>query len=207
MKYLKLFPWQVAAAAVAVVIGMPLAAQESGPSGVPRFRKVDEHVYRGGQPTEDGFQNLAKLGVKTILDLREEDSRSAAEQKAVTAAGMRYVAVPMQGMQRPTDASMVKALNLLEDSSSGPVFVHCKRGADRTGDVIACYRVEHDHWQNTKALAEARSIGMSWFQQAIQHYVLSYRPRVLDASKAIVAAGTATAAPVLSAAAPAAALP
>ena len=93
---------------------------------------------------------------------------------------MKYVSVPMNGMETPSNRDVAKVLALLEDASTGPVFVHCLRGADRTGGVIACYRIEHDHWKNEKALAEARSMGMSWFQKAIQHYVSRYEPRILD---------------------------
>jgi tyrosine-protein phosphatase SIW14 len=155
--------------------------------GVGNFQKVDEHVYRGAQPTRQGFSNLGKLGIQTVIDLREPGDRSATERKWVTDAGMRYVSVPMSGMATPANDSVLKVLALLEDRGDGPVFVHCKRGADRTGGVIACYRVEHDHWKNDQALTEARSMGMSWFQTAIQSYVRKYRPRDLTASAALLA--------------------
>ena len=54
--------------------------------GIKNFDKVDAHVYRGAQPTDEGFQYLAKLGVKTIIDLRETDERSMAEEHVVTDA-------------------------------------------------------------------------------------------------------------------------
>jgi tyrosine-protein phosphatase SIW14 len=151
-------------------------------AGVGNFQKVDEHVYRGAQPTEQGFLNLAKLGIATVVDLREAGDRVKAEERVVTAAGMHYVSVPMKGMETPSGESVAKVLSLLEDQATGPVFVHCQRGADRTGGVIACYRVEHDHWQNDRAVSEARSLGMSWYQRAIQHYVLNFKPRTTSAS-------------------------
>jgi tyrosine-protein phosphatase SIW14 len=166
----------------------------AGPAvqGVGNFQKVDDHVYRGAQPTDEGLRNLSKLGIKIVVDLREPGDRSSTEQKVVTAAGMQYVSVPMNGMETPSNESVLKVLALLEDTSAGPVFVHCKRGADRTGGVIACYRVEHDHWKNDRALAEARAMGMYWFQKAIQTYVLGFQPRnllpapkTLDASSAL----------------------
>jgi tyrosine-protein phosphatase SIW14 len=169
------------AAAFIFCIAMPAAMlAASQPEGVHNFQRVDQHVYRGAQPTEEGFRNLARLGVQTVVDLREPGSRSAAEKRTVEAAGMKYVSVPMNGMETPSNRDVAKVLALLEDASTGPVFVHCMRGADRTGGVIACYRIEHDHWKNEKALAEARSMGMSWFQKAIQHYVSRYEPRILD---------------------------
>jgi len=156
----------------------------AGPTveGVGNFQKVDDHVYRGAQPTPEGFSNLQKLGIKVVIDLREPGDRSALENKIVTAAGMKYVSVPMYGMETPSNESVRKVLALLEDTSAGPVFVHCKRGADRTGMVVAVYRISHDSWDNKKALAEAKSNGMSMFERAIQHYVLDYKPATLNAA-------------------------
>ncbi len=146
-------------------------------AGVPNFFKVNDQVYRGGQPLDLGFSALAKLGIKTIVDLRLIGEHSQeAEQKLVEAAGMRYVSIPMKGMSTPTTEAVSKVLALLRDAAAGPVFVHCRRGADRTGTVIAVYRIEHDHWKNDQALHEARSLGMSWLEKAMQHYVMRYQP-------------------------------
>lgn len=164
---------------ILLLLGFPVIALAgvSGLPGVGNFQKVDSHVYRGAQPTEQGFLGLAHLGIQTVVDLQESGSaRSVTEAREVSSAGMRYVNVPMQGMHTPSNESVARVLTLLNDSASGPVFIHCHRGADRTGGVIACYRIEHDHWTNDKALAEARSMGMSWYQLAIQHYVLNYKP-------------------------------
>src|SRR5689334_12753405 len=108
-----------------IVFSLPALAGSA--PGISNFDQVDAHVYRGGQPTDAGFQYLAKLGVKTVVDLREADSRSQAEQRAVTAAGMTYVNVPMTGLTPPTEAEISRLLTLLEDGSTGPVFVHCRR--------------------------------------------------------------------------------
>jgi len=90
---------------------------------------------------------------------------------------MRDINIPMKGMTTPTEKQISHALKALNDSSDGPIFIHCKRGADRTGVVIACYRIQHDNWDNQKALSEARSYGMSWYQLPLQRYVKSYEPR------------------------------
>jgi len=166
------------------VLSLPAFAQ---PAGVPNFHKVDDQVYRGAQPSTEGFQNLAKLGVKTVIDLREADSRSTAEKKVVEAAGMRYVNIPLKGMAAPSAQDVAKILGHFADTKSGPVFVHCRRGADRTGTVIACYRISHDHWDNKKALAEARQNGMSWIERAMQHYVLAFTAPALGGAAAVPA--------------------
>jgi protein tyrosine phosphatase (PTP) superfamily phosphohydrolase (DUF442 family) len=168
---------------VSVFVAAPLLAQE--PAGVPNFHAVNDRIFRGGQPTNEGFQSLAKMGVKTIIDLRAEGDR-ASEQKEVEALGMKYVPVPLRGMSAPSDAAVAKVLALFDEQSAGPVFVHCRRGADRTGTLVACYRVSHDKWENGKALAEAKSCGMSWVERAMQHYVLKYKAPVAQASSSEV---------------------
>jgi tyrosine-protein phosphatase SIW14 len=161
------------------LMGLPVFG---GPvQGIQNFWQIDDHVYRGAQPTDEGFRNLAKLGIRTVIDLREADARSTAEEKTVTSAGMRYVSVPMTGLTPPTSEQITKILTMLQDGSVGPVFVHCKRGADRTGLVIAVYRIQHDQWENSRALAEAMSRGMSWLQFPRQNYVLQYRPEQAQA--------------------------
>ena len=124
-------------------MGLPAFAGSSVP-GIHNFHQVNAHVYRGAQPDEQGFQYLAKIGVKVVVDLREADVRSQVEQRLVTASGMQYVNVPMTGLNPPTQAEIAQVLRILEDETGGPVFVHCKRGADRTGTVIAAYRIDHD---------------------------------------------------------------
>ena len=156
-------------------------AQSSG-QGIKNFYQVDQRVYRGGQPTKEGFDYLTKLGVKTVIDLREADRRSKDEERFVTSAGMKYVNVPMTGLKAPTDEETSKILAILENQATGPVFVHCKRGADRTGAVIAAYRIDHDGWDNAKALKEAIDRGMSFFQLPRQGYIRSFHPKKIEAN-------------------------
>ncbi|HLJ50052.1 MAG TPA: protein tyrosine phosphatase family protein [Bryobacteraceae bacterium] len=150
------------------------SAADLTPPGVHNFHQVDEHIYRGAQPLPAGFKSLAKLGVKTVIDLRGGKEHTAEEEGLVKAAGMRYIHIPLGGYSAPTDEEITKILGILNDSGGWPVFVHCRRGADRTGTVVACYRISHDHWQNEKALTEARLHGMSWTERAMQHYILRY---------------------------------
>ena len=156
-------------------ISLPALASSPVP-GIDNFYQVDEQVYRGAQPTTEGFTYLEKIGIKTVLDLREDGERSTGEALLVTSLGMQYVSVPMTGMTPPTEAQITKILALLEDGKSGPVFVHCNRGADRTGAVIAVYRIDHDHWDNGRALKEALSFGMSPFQESRQNFIRKFQP-------------------------------
>jgi uncharacterized protein (TIGR01244 family) len=172
----------------AFLVSIPLFAGGPQAPGVPHFFAVDEHVYRGGQPTEEGWTSLAKLGVKTVIDLRREGEDNehsiAAERRAVEAAGMHYVNVPMKSVVAPPETDMVKILSVL--NSGAPVFVHCKKGMDRTGTVIACYRVAQNGWSNHKALQEAEGLGIHWYEVGMKQYIRTFQP---ESSRAQIEAG------------------
>jgi tyrosine-protein phosphatase SIW14 len=162
---------------ILALLAIPSWAADIQALGVPNFHQVNDRVYRGGQPTNAGFTSLAALGVKTIIDLRPPGEHSTpAEARTVEAAGMHYINVPMSGVATPANADISKVLALLDGSTDGPVFVHCRRGADRTGTVIACYRIEHDRWANEKALNEAKSLGMRWTELLMKHYIMNFNP-------------------------------
>jgi tyrosine-protein phosphatase SIW14 len=174
------------------LFALALPAFAGSVPGIKNFYQVDAHVYRGAQPTDEGFKYLAKTGVETVIDLRETDERSRAEEKAVRATGMKYVNVPMTGLTPPTEAEIARVLGILEDKATGPVFVHCRRGADRTGVVIASYRINHDRWDNARALREAKACGMSVFQFPRQSYIRAFAPRTNDAKTTTTATATAS---------------
>ena len=161
----------------------------SSAHGIKNFYQVDGNVYRGAQPDDRGFSYLSKIGVKTVIDLREADGRGRAEEAVVKGLGMKYVNVPMTGLTPPTRSEISKILRILEDEKAGPVFVHCKRGADRTGAVIASYRIDHDRWDNARALREAMDRGMSLFQFPRQSYIRNFERLTVDAKTMPPAAG------------------
>lgn len=181
MPYRRLLP-------IVVALSLSLAGLQAASipdvPGVSNFHQVDEHIYRGAQPHGQGFDGLAKIGVKTVIDLRGEKS----EATAVERAGMRYVRLPWSGYKAPDDAQIAAVLSLLNDTSAWPVFVHCRRGADRTGTAIACYRIAHDHWTNQQALAEAKTFGMSSLEVAMQHFILRFAAPVTALSTASASA-------------------
>jgi uncharacterized protein (TIGR01244 family) len=155
-------------------LSFPVWATDVAAPGVPNFHQVDHRVYRGAQPNANGWDSLAKLGIKIIVDLRPQNEHSCKEERReVEAAGMHYVNVPLGGLSAPPDDTISRLLALLTGSPD-PVFIHCRRGADRTGTVIACYRIAHDGWSNRKALKEAKADGMSWIEMAMQRYVLGF---------------------------------
>jgi tyrosine-protein phosphatase SIW14 len=162
-----------------VFASMPAWATTIEAPGVPNFRQVNDHIYRGAQPTDHGWKSLADLGIKTVIDLRrdgEEGGHSiAAEARAVEANGMRFVSIPMNGLVAPSDEQISRILALFD--SGEPTFVHCRRGKDRTGTAIACYRIAHEQWTNQKAMDEARSLGLHWIEIGMKRYIMAFRAR------------------------------
>jgi tyrosine-protein phosphatase SIW14 len=159
----------------ALFCGAALLAQDS--AGLPNLKIVNDQVLRGGQPSDEGFKKLAERGVKTVVDLRWTDEHDIPREKhVVETAGMHFISVPMKGLSAPSLEQISKVLDVLEDSSNWPVFIHCRRGADRTGTVLACYRMSHDHWQNQKALEEAKAYGLSVFERAMRSFIEHFEP-------------------------------
>ena len=169
---------------------------------LPNFHQVNEQLYRGAQPKRGGIGRLTRLGVKTIVNLRPDDERSQQEEQEALAAGLRYFNVsvekvtmvdtlksltelrlfdlPFNMLGRPTDAQVERVLSIINAPENQPVFVHCKRGADRTGTIIAIYRIEHDGWTSEKAKAEANRYGMRFWQRGMKDYIRDYYRRRLQ---------------------------
>jgi len=122
---------------------------------VKNFGQMDDHFYRGAQPKEDEYKQLAELGVRTIIDLRDDPLPYA--NKAAEAAHMRYVNIPMSDKDYPKDESIKEFLNLCKDEKNWPFYVHCAGGRHRTGVMGAVYRFNHDEWNYERVYAEMKN--------------------------------------------------
>ncbi len=96
---------------------------------------------------------------------------------AVEAAGMRSIEIPMDTMKKIDPAAVRKVLSVLTDPENLPVFVHCAHGKDRTGVVVAVYRMEVEGWREPEAEAEMEAFGFHeiWFQ--LKKFVRRYPER------------------------------
>jgi tyrosine-protein phosphatase SIW14 len=144
---------------------------------LPNFHPVNSNLYRGGQPEIGGLEQLKKLGVKTIINLRDDDERARAEKAEAESMGFRYFNIPFASFDRPSDKAVDEVLKLIDTQENSPLFIHCKRGSDRTGTVIAIYRIEHDGWDGEKAKAEAKRYGMGFWQVGMKDYIHDYYDR------------------------------
>jgi len=175
--------WQALLAATAV-LSLVIAAQENRTySELPNFHQVNENLYRGAQPQRGGLKKLSELGIKTVINLRGESEDTRKEQADAEAAGMRYFNIPMSGLGRPTDQQVERALTVIDARENWPVFVHCQRGADRTGVIIAVYRILHNQWTAEQAIDEAKRFGLAGIQFRKKDYISDYYKRRRDAGQ------------------------
>jgi len=147
--------------AVAIVIALGTAALSKTHSDpafsnikIKNFGKMDDRLYRGAQPKEEDYKDLAALGVKTVIDL--QDNPTGYEKRAVEAIGMRYVNLPMSDSSYPKQESIDAFLKLVNDPSTGVMFVHCAGGRHRTGVMGAVYRFNVNHWNLDQAYSEMK---------------------------------------------------
>jgi tyrosine-protein phosphatase SIW14 len=141
---------------------------------LPNFHRVNEKLYRGGQPKRGGLKKLADLGIKTVVNLRGESDDTRAEEREARSMGMEYFNIPMSNTGKPTDEQVRRVIEIIEEKEKAPVFVHCRRGSDRTGAVIAVYRIKQDGWTADRAIDEAYRYGMSFIQFRKRDYIRDY---------------------------------
>jgi tyrosine-protein phosphatase SIW14 len=167
---------QVIAAAVllALLTSAGLAQGDLRYAELPNFHKVSDRLYRGGQPKAGGVKKLAEIGIKTIINLRGTDAVTRAEEAEAKAAGLSYFNISMPGLSRPTNEQIARVMAIIDAEENKPVFIHCKRGSDRTGTIVALYRISHDDWTADQAMSEAKRHGMSWMEFGMKDYVSDY---------------------------------
>jgi uncharacterized protein (TIGR01244 family) len=150
---------------------------------LPNFHQVNENLYRGAQPQSGGLKKLSELGIKTIINLRGASEETQKQQAEAEASGMRYFSIPLSSIGRPKDHEVERALAIIDARENWPVFVHCKRGADRTGVIIAAYRISHEQWTAEQATTEAKRLGLASIQFRKKGYISDYYKRRQDAKK------------------------
>jgi tyrosine-protein phosphatase SIW14 len=142
--------------------------------GLPNFGRVTENLYRGGQPTSDGFNSLHAIGVGIDVNLRENRGEVATEKRQVESLGIKYVEIPWSASHEPSSAQIVEFLDLVRANRDTKIFVHCRRGADRTGVMIASYRIAVEHKPVAEAVSEMHRYHYDWlFRSQLRRYVES----------------------------------
>jgi tyrosine-protein phosphatase SIW14 len=153
-----------------------LAFSLSAHAELKELVRVDDHIYRGRQPHWDDYPVLAHMGIKTVLDLRGGRIHKPRERRYAEASGLQYISIRLSGVWEPHDEQIAQVLKVLENQANWPIFIHCWRGYDRIGLVLACYHIDHDHWTNQQALDDARQYGLNRWEFLLQRYIMNYTP-------------------------------
>ena len=108
-------------ATIALVLASSATAltqeKEKSKISIKNFGQMDDRFFRGGKPKEEEYKELAALGIKTVIDLREDPEEY--EKRNVEALGMRYVNIPMIAKKYP-ESTQVEQFLTLSFTSSGP---------------------------------------------------------------------------------------
>jgi len=173
---------QTAAPLAGCVAGpAPLATAAPGLRGISNFGQVTPTLFRGGQPTSEGYRELKQMGIETVVSFRHEKGENTLERRAVEGLGMRFVSLPWHAWENPTDQQVSQFFALLSSSRHSKVYVHCQQGRDRTGTMVALYRVAVDHWCPASAVAEMSAYHYHhfWFPQ-LETYVENFPQRLAN---------------------------
>lgn len=148
---------------------------------IKNFGQMDERFFRGGQPKEGEYQELAALGIKTVIDLRDDPEEY--EKRSVEALGMRYVNIPMIAKKYPDAAQVEQFIKLVDDPATGKFYVHCAGGRHRTGAMGAVYRFNHYNWNFDQVYAEMKKYdfytrwGHGDFKKFVQDYAATFHSK------------------------------
>lgn len=165
---------------------------------VENFGKVTDFYYRGAQPKDEEYKQLATLGVKTIVDLRD-DAKDSARNQAEN-AGLKYINLPMSDKSYPAADASEKFLSIVNDKANWPVYVHCAGGRHRTGAMTAVFRMNIQGWDADRAYSEMKDYDFytRWGHKAMKKFVFDQyqalvhqknepqkNPSIVSASEAI----------------------
>jgi len=122
--------------------------------GVPNFGQVTPTLYRGGQPSAEGFETLARMGIAIVVDT----GRSRRDETLIKSLGMTYVSLPWY-CPFPKDKVFERFIEITRENPGKKIFVHCRFGDDRTGMMIAAYRMGEQGWTAKEAMQEMHEFG------------------------------------------------
>lgn len=173
--FLAFFDGNAATLAVTMLLAVSAHAQPAARITIDNFGRVDANYLRGAQPKGSDYNDLAALGVRSVVDLTSDDGQRD-EPALATAAGMKYFHVPMTMHTAPTPAQVEQFLGIVSDPGNQPVYVHCVGGRHRTGVMTAVYRMVHDQWTPERAFAEMQrfKFGPAFLHAEFKRFVLSY---------------------------------
>ena len=170
----------VVATMFALALTIPAAAQNAAFSlsriRIDNFGMINTNYYRGAQPKGHDYADLAALGVKSVIDLTDDDGM-ASEPAMVKSAGMKSFKIPMSTHVPPTQAQLAEFMKIVNDPQNQPVYVHCVGGKHRTGVMTAAYRMTNEGWTGDRAFSEMKNykFGADFLHPEFKRFVLAFK--------------------------------
>ncbi len=152
-----------------------ITAQTPNNVSIFNFGRVNENYFRGSQPKADDMADLKRYGIKTVIDLRN-DRLDESEIWAKT-AGLQYFHIPLSTKKPATSDEISNYLKLVNDPANWPIYVHCKGGRHRTGEMTAIYRMTNQNWTADQAYKEMQSYDFEdsfWYPRVLKKFVYSF---------------------------------
>lgn len=141
-----------------------------GLQGLSNVGRVTPVVYRGAQPLPQGYATLKSMGIKTVINLRTNHG----EKEMVEAAGMQSIEIPMSVLKDVEVGKVNRIIDIMKDPNNQPVYVHCRLGQDRTGVVIAAYRMRVEGWSFKEAEEEMQAFGFNDIWHELKEFIVRY---------------------------------
>jgi protein tyrosine phosphatase (PTP) superfamily phosphohydrolase (DUF442 family) len=160
---------------------------------IKNFGQMDERFFRGGQPKEEDYAQLAALGINTVIDLRNDPKEY--EKPSVEKLGMKYVNIAMSDKDYPEASKIEEFLKLVNDPSTGKFYVHCAGGRHRTGVAGAVYRFNQYNWNYDQVYAEMKKYdfytrwGHGDMKKFVKDYAVSFHNKANTTTTATATAG------------------
>lgn len=185
--YLSVFLGVVSLVLLSQISAFSQEVQKADASAVTikNFGQMDERFFRGAQPKEDAYPQLAALGIKTVIDLQDQPKEY--EKQAVEALGMKYINIPMSDKDYPEATKIEQFLKLVDDPNTGKFYVHCAGGRHRTGVMGAVYRFTHYNWNYDQVYAEMKQYdfytrwGHGDMKKFVKDYATTFAGKHVDA--------------------------
>lgn len=127
--------------------------------------KINDSVFRSEQPSKKGFIELELAGIETIISFR----RLRNDSTKARGTDLELIHLPLQ-TKKIKESDIIMALKAIIEAPK-PLLIHCWHGSDRTGVVVAAYRMVFENWSKEKAIAEFRQKEYGYHERWYPHLI------------------------------------
>ena len=157
------------------------------------FMVVSPAVLRGSQPDEDALKMLQNAGIKLVVSLRHHSKNATAttssysffrrhtdddeieeEQEICNRLGLKFLNISLDGISAPNFSDIDRFVEIFSDEGNLPVYVHCLHGRERTGFMLAAYRVKVLGWTADEAYREMLQQGFDPLRSVLSDALFAY---------------------------------